>query len=197
MRGTALAFRFLIVGSILTSPVARPAETALRVSEGWTATPLTTDSPQSPILQFGDQFSLPSGELVFWGRIRDGRDGWALFSLRADRLRTILVEGESSVSRYGEPNARLHLHYRGTEMLHRPTRIFAGRVLVISTEEAIGNGGSVYAWVGDLWLRRVSADASGVVTIDFERIDADGWSAGVYRARLSSLGAVLTPPYQL
>jgi hypothetical protein len=141
--------RILLAGLVALAQGAGAGELVLRVSEGWGATRIVSDAPQSAILEFGDQYALPSGELVFWGRIRDGKDGWALFSLQGDRLRTILTEGESSASRYGEPGAKLHLHYRSSSLLHRATRIFAGKVLVISTERKITTGGSVYSWDGE------------------------------------------------
>lgn len=161
MTWKARAFRIVFVGLVSMGQEASAGELVFRVSEGWNATRIVSDAPQTPILEFGDQFPLLSGELVFWGRIRDGRDGWALFSLQGDRLRTILAEGESSVSRYGEPNVKHHLHYRGgMEFLHRTTRIFAGRVLVISTEHKIAPGGSVYAWDGER-LRGVLVEDEG------------------------------------
>jgi len=148
MSSRARVLRILLAGLVSLAQGAGAGELVLRVSEGWGTTRIVSDAPQSAILEFGDQYALPSGELVFWGRIRDGKDGWALFSLQGDRLRTILTEGESSVSRYGEPSAKLHLHYQGG-LIHRATRIFAGKVLVISTERKIATGGSVYSWDGE------------------------------------------------
>jgi len=146
----ARTLRVLVVGWAAVARAVGAGELAPRVSEGWNATRIVSDSPPTPILEFGDQYALPSGELVFWGRIRSGWDGWALFSLRGDRLRTIITEGEDSVSRYGEPGAKLHLHYKGDGFLfHRPSRFFVGKVLVLSTERKISFGGSVYAWDGE------------------------------------------------
>ena len=149
MTWRARAFRIFLLGLALLTQAAWAGELVLRVSEGWEATRIVSDAPQTALLEFGEQFALPSGELVFWGRIRDGRDGWALLSLQAGRLRTILQEGEKSTSRYGEPGVQLHLHYQAEGLFHRATRIFAGKVLVLSTEQKISYGGSVYVWDGE------------------------------------------------
>ena len=146
MRWRAQAFQILSLALALVTPSASAGDVVLRVSEGWKPTRIVADAPQTPILEFGDQYALSTGELVFWGR---SAGGWTLYSLRDDRLRAILAEGEKSVSRYGEPGVQLHLHYQGDGLLHRATRIFAGKVVVLSTEQKISLGGSVYAWDGD------------------------------------------------
>lgn len=72
-----------------------------QLTGAWRVDPLVepgvvpSDMPDVQIQELGEAWVRPvSREVVFWGKTRDQRKGWALFSWRDGKVRTIAAEGD-------------------------------------------------------------------------------------------------------
>lgn len=119
--------------------------------DAWKLEPLVvrntaiSDLPDRRVLEVGEVWSL-GDEIVFWARLAEPPNPWALLSWKGGALRTIVTDGESATSRYAAPGVdTLHVHHDGG--LHPATRITPGAGGRLYLTTGTSRVSSTYAWV--------------------------------------------------
>lgn len=104
------------------------------------------DLPNRRILEIGEVWSL-GDEIVFWARLGEPPNPWALLSWKGGALRTIVTDGETAKSRYAAPGIdTLHVHHDGG--MHPATRISPGAGGRLFLTTGTSRVSATYAWTG-------------------------------------------------
>jgi hypothetical protein len=147
----------------------------------WQIAPIaTTKVPGAagPILQFGEQFVLESGVIVFWGRFGPGDKDWALYSLRDGVVR----KGQAERVKFTEPDGETKVLWREDSVVNPKTDFHVGRDMLYTTagitnvyglagdglKKVLGNGDVVAAggvsWgVENAWIQCIASDGAAVI----------------------------------
>ena len=123
---------------------------SLHAQDVWKLEPMVvhnavvSDLPDRRVLEIGETWSV-GDELVFWGRVGDAKDAWALLSWKRGLLRTIATDGEKVKPRYAVPSIETLQHVHHATGFHPAVRIVAaGGRLYLTT--GTNRGASTYAW---------------------------------------------------